>query len=460
MGAESSRAFTGLRDFPSVEVFSGIPELSPYVETLTRPVVVEVVKKVIADFKEKFSSGGKTVTEEALLRGVVGELNRLALQHLTPVVNGTGIVIHTNLGRAPISEEMIRGAMELASGYSNLEFDLASGRRGKRGMLVERLLALMCGAESGTIVNNNAAALFVILNTLAYRKEVLISRGELVQIGGGFRIPDIMRKSGVKLVEIGTTNRTSLADYGDAITDRTRMILKVHRSNFTQAGFVEETSLQDLAALCREKNLILTHDLGSGLMSFPPGISIPNEPDVLSSVRAGADLTCFSGDKLLGGAQAGLIVGTSDLIAKIKKNPLFRTIRCDKLAFSINTQVFISYLRGTQFSDIPIWHMITVPESALKKRGEAIRAACPGLEIVLRATRAYLGGGSTPGETIPSLAVVMRSGQGPNALASRFRKYTPPIIGRVENDDFLLDLRTIPPEKDELLIQAIREILR
>ncbi len=460
MGADSSREFTGLRDFPSVEVFSGIPQLSPYVETLTRPVVVEVVKRVIADYKEKFSSGGKTVTENNLIRGVVSELNRLTLQQLMPVVNGTGIVIHTNLGRAPISEEMIHNAMEMASGYSNLEFDLAGGKRGKRGVLVERLLALMCGADSGTIVNNNAAALFVILNTLAYRKEVLISRGELVQIGGGFRIPDIMRKSGVKLVEIGTTNRTSLADYADAVTDRTRMILKVHRSNFTQAGFVEETSLQDLSALCREKKLILTHDLGSGLMSFPPGIAIADEPDVLSSVRAGADLTCFSGDKLLGGAQAGLIVGTSDLIASIKKNPLFRTIRCDKLIFSISTQVFMSYLRGTQFLDIPIWRMITVPEAELKKRGEAIRAACPGLDIVLRATGAYLGGGSTPGQTIPSLAVVMRSSLAPNTLAGHFRKYTPPIVGRVENDDFLLDLRTIPPDKDALLIQAIREILR
>jgi len=460
MGDKSSHAFSGLRDFPSVEVFSGIPELSPFIEELSRPAVVEVVKQVIAEYKEKFSSGGKTVTEDDLKRAVVSELNRLALQQLTSVVNGTGIVIHTNLGRAPISEEMIRNAMEMASGYSNLEFDLAGGKRGKRGILVERLLALMCGAESGTIVNNNAAALFVILNTLAYRKEVIISRGELVQIGGGFRIPDIMRKSGVKLVEIGTTNRTSLADYADAITDRTRMILKVHRSNFFQAGFVEETSLADLAALCREKDLILTHDLGSGLMSFPPGVSIPNEPDVLASVRAGVDLTCFSGDKLLGGAQSGLIVGASALIAKIKKNPLFRTIRCDKLAFSINTQVFLSYLRGTQFSDIPIWRMITVPELELKKRGEDIKAACPGMDIVLRATGAYLGGGSTPGQTIPSLAVVMRSGMGPNALAKRFRKYSPPIIGRVENDDFLLDLRTIPPEKDGLIIQAIKEILR
>ncbi len=460
MAHRTSHPFGDLRDFPAVEILAGFPELAPYVERLTRPLVVEVIKRVIADLKEAFRSGKTDVSEISLIKAVTSELDRLLLSQLTPVINGTGIVIHTNLGRAPISEKMVENALEMISGYSNLEFDLASGKRGKRGVLVERLLALMCGTERGTIVNNNAAALFIILNTFAYRKEVIISRGELVQIGGGFRIPDIMRKSGVKLVEVGTTNRTSLEDYREAVTDRTRMILKVHRSNFMQAGFVEETRLVDLAGLCRERDIILTHDLGSGLISFPSEVEISDEPDVHGSVRAGADLTCFSGDKLLGGAQAGLIVGTGDLIEKIKKNPLFRTIRCDKLVFAVATQVFASYLRGTQFSDIPIWRMITVPVSDLKLRGEKIRAACGDKRLTLAATGAFLGGGSTPGKTIPSLAVALRSSLGPTKLAKKFREYHPPIIGRVEDDDFLLDLRTIPPEKDELLIRAIREIIR
>jgi len=460
MDNRPSKPFASLRDFPSVEIFAGYPELASYVDVLTRPLVIDVVKGIIGDHKEIFRAGGKKVSHASLLKAAATELDRLLLLRLAPVVNATGIIIHTNLGRAPLSETMIRGAIGMAAGYSNLEFSLAAGRRGKRGILAEKLLALMCGAEGGAIVNNNAAALFIILNTFAFRKEVIISRGEPVQIGGGFRIPDIMRKSGVKLVEVGTTNRTSLEDYREAVTDRTRMILKVHRSNFAQTGFVEETSPADLVGLCRERSLVLTHDLGSGLMSFPPEIEITDEPDVIGSVRAGVDLTCFSGDKLLGGAQSGLIAGNQELIAKIKKNPLFRTIRCDKLAFAINTQVFASYLRGSQFEDIPIWKMIAAPESELKTRGEKIRTLCGKDNIALAATGAFLGGGSTPGQTVPSLALAVRSSIRPSALAKKFREYDPPIIGRVENDEFLLDLRTVPPEKDDVLVAAIREIVR
>jgi len=382
------------------------------------------------------------------------------LLHLEPVINGSGIIIHTNLGRSPIPRAMIDGAMDMATGYSNLEFNLATGKRGKRGILVEKLLATLCGTEAGTLVNNNAAALFVILNTLANRKEVIISRGELVQIGGGFRIPDIMIKSGARLVEVGTTNRTALDDYAGAITPRTSMILKVHRSNFTQEGFVEETSLTDLAGLCKKNDIILVHDLGSGLISFPPGIKITGEPNVFESVRSGADLTCFSGDKLLGGVQAGLIAGRADMVNRIKKNPLFRALRCDKLVFSITTQVLASYLKGTQFDDIPIWRMIAIPETELKKRGEAIMKACPSKDLVLIATHAYLGGGSTPGQTIPSLAVSIRSSLSPTVLAKRFRTHKPPVIGRVENEDFLIDLRTITPEQDATIIDIINELVK
>jgi L-seryl-tRNA(Ser) seleniumtransferase len=353
---------------------------------------------------------------------------------------------------------MVR-AQNAVCGYGNLEFDLHSGRRGKRGVMIELLLAALCETEGGTLVNNNAAALFIILNTLAARHEVVVSRGELVQIGGGFRIPDIMVRSGVRLVEVGTTNRTTVADYAGAVTDKTCMILKVHPSNFVQQGFVEDTPLTELAALCRDKSLILTHDLGSGLIGLPPGIPIKNEPRVHDSVRAGADLTCFSGDKLLGGVQAGLIVGRADLIAKIKKNPLYRTIRCDKLVFAITAQVLSAYLNGTQFEDIPVWRMITMPVTALKSRAEAIVRACPGKDIAPVAADAYLGGGSTPGEAIPSLALSIRSSLNAGTLAVQFRKYNPPIIGRVEEDHFLLDLRTIPPDEDSLLIEAIKSIL-
>ena len=318
---------------------------------------------------------------------------------------------------------------------------------------------MLAGSESSTVVNNNAAALLLILNSLANRKEVIISRGELVQIGGGFKIPDIMAKSGARLVEVGTTNRTSIEDYRQAVTDRTRMILKVHRSNFVQVGFVEETSIKELAELCRERNIISVHDLGSGLVAFPDKVDISAEPNIAESVHAGADLTCFSGDKLLGGTQAGLIAGKRELINRIKKNPLFRTMRCDKLAFAVTAQVLKAYIENRQFEEIPIWRMITAPVTELKIRGEKILSACPGKDMVLMATQAFLGGGSTPAQSIDSLAVSMRSKIKVNTLAKRFRSYAPPIIGRVENDDFLLDLRSIPSEQDDIIIEAIKAIL-
>lgn len=459
MANKKSKSYESLRDFPSVEILSGHPAFASYIEDLTRPMVVGVVKSTIVSMKEKFRKDPKTVGEDDLITAIDRELGRLRKQVLTPVINGAGIIIHTNLGRSPLSEKMIRNALDMVTGYSNLEYDLESGRRGKRGMMIERLLATLCGTESGTLVNNNAAALFVILNSLANRKEVIISRGELVQIGGGFKIPEIMAKSGARLVEVGTTNRTSIDDYRQAITDRTRMILKVHRSNFAQMGFVEETPVKELADLCAENRLISVHDLGSGLVAFPPSVDISAEPSIGDSVHAGIDLTCFSGDKLLGGPQAGLIVGRSDLVVKIKKNPLFRVMRCDKLAFAITAQVLTSYINDTQYESIPIWEMITVPVTDLKIRGENILSACPGRDMVLAATKAFLGGGSTPAQTIPSLALSLRSELKVNTLAKRFRSWAPPIIGRVENDDFLIDLRTIPAEQDRVLIEAINGIL-
>jgi L-seryl-tRNA(Ser) seleniumtransferase len=460
MASKKSQPFSSLRDFPSVEILSGHNALASHVEILPRPLIIETVREVITELKERYRTGETAVSEKDLIAAVIRKLDQLLQLNLEPVINGSGIIIHTNLGRAPISKAMLEKAMNMVTGYSNLEFNLATGKRGKRGVLVEKLLAALSGTESGAIVNNNAAALFIILNTLANRKEVIISRGELVQIGGGFRIPDIMQKSGAKLVEVGTTNRTGPDDYAAAVTDRTHMILKVHRSNFMQAGFVEETSPKELADLCRKKNILLVHDLGSGLISFPPGVKIAGEPNLFESVHAGADLTCFSGDKLLGGPQAGLIVGRGDLVTKIKKNPLFRTIRCDKIVFGVMTQVLSSYLRGKHFEDIPIWRMIAAPATDLKKRGEAIQEACSGKKAALVATEAFLGGGSTPGQTIPSLAVSLRASLSANALSKRFRAFDPPIVGRVENEDFLIDLCAILPEQDEMLIKAINEIIK
>lgn len=449
-----------LRDFPSVEILAGYPSLMPWQKILPRPLVISTIRGIIADYKREFEAGNKSLTIPDLIAAANARLGDLKAQDLQPVLNGTGIIIHTNLGRAPLSTTMLESAAAIAAGYSNLEFDLTGGSRGGRGAYIERLLAALCETESGAIVNNNAAAVFIILNTLANRKEVIISRGELVQIGGGFRIPEIMSKAGARLVEVGTTNRTTVSDYEAALSPKTAMVLKVHRSNFTQTGFTEETSLSELAPICRSHNLCLAHDLGSGLIALPTDLSLPNEPTVSDSVRAGADITCFSGDKLLGGPQAGLIAGRQELVERIKKNPLFRAVRCDKLVFALTGQVLTAYLNGAQFTDIPVWRQMTTSVTDLKLRGERIVQSCRGRDIVLRATQAYPGGGSAPQESIPSLAISVRS---PKMNASRltrlFRENKPPLIGRVENDDFLIDLRTVFPDQDDLLIAAITRIV-
>lgn len=456
--AVSKNLYKSLSEFPSVEIFSRHSSLTKYFVRLPEPIIIENVRQSLSELKKKFKSDGQAIAEKELVREVVSRLDDFLRYDLKRVLNGTGIIIHTNLGRSPLPAEIALQALSDATGYCNLEYDLKTGGRGRRGQIAERFLATLCRCEAGTLVNNNAAALFIILNSLASRKEVIISRGELVQIGGGFKIPEIMKKSGARLVEVGTTNRTSIDDYRKAITDRTRMILKVHRSNFVQEGFVAEALLPDLASLCREKNIISVNDLGSGLINFPRGINIKDETRVFDSVKSGFDLTCFSGDKLLGGVQAGMIVGQGDLIKRIKKNPLFRTMRCDKLTFSIVTRILHSYLNNNQFEDIPIWQMISTPLAQLKLRGEKILKEIGYPGVILAATRAYLGGGSTPERSIASLAISISSSRNPNRMADEFRTYDPPLIGRVENDRFLLDLRTIPSDFDQTLIKAIKKI--
>ncbi|MFH1700304.1 MAG: L-seryl-tRNA(Sec) selenium transferase [Candidatus Zixiibacteriota bacterium] len=459
MSKNKSNLFSGLRDFPSVEILSGHSLIKSFHSNVPKPLILTIIKETVANEKERFRAGDKSINIDKLIELICGELNKLNHQILRPVINGTGIIVHTNLGRAPLAKSQIKDAVEMACGYSNLEYDTITGQRGKRGILVEHLLASLCGTEGGTMVNNNAAALFVILNTFANRKEVIISRGELVQIGGGFKIPEIMTRAGVKLIEVGTTNRTSLNDYKKAITSKTRMILKVHRSNFIQSGFVEEATINNLAGLCRENNILLAHDLGSGLISLPQGLKIKNEPLVSDAIRAGADLTCFSGDKLLGAVQAGLIVGSENLIKKIKSNPIFRTIRCDKISFAVMAKVLSSYLHGNHFSEIPIWMMIGATPAELKRRGEVILSAAGKNNMILRASHAFLGGGSTPEQSIPSLVISIKTKSNPNKLAASFRNFSPPIIGRVENDEFLIDLRTVFPEQDGDIVNAITRLV-
>ncbi len=448
------------RDFPSVEELLQDERLASAIALVPRPAAVQIVRDVTADCKKSLIEHKAPLKFVDFLAAVRFALCELKRTEISRVINATGIVVHTNLGRAPLSELMFDSVRSVLSGYSNVEFDLATGSRGSRGVACERYLALLAEAESGTVVNNCAAALFVILNTLANHKTVLISRGELVQIGGGFRIPDILKRAGARLCEVGTTNITTLADYESGIDERTALILKVHKSNFVQAGFTEEVPLRDLVALGRKHKLPVINDLGSGV--FVPTKSILGyaEPTVQQSVRAGADLTCFSGDKMLGGMQAGLVVGRAGLVAKLKKNPLFRTVRVDKVVFAMLERLLTSYLNATSQDDIALWRTLSVPVSDLYKHAkEMIKRLGNPEGVSVEATKAFIGGGALPESDIPSVAIVFGTVHNAESLMTKFRALAVPIIGRIEDDRFMLDLKAVDPTDLPIIEDAIRAII-
>lgn len=450
-----------LRDFPSVEELLQDKRLTVSINAVPRPLAAEIVKTVVANRKKDFKKSSKTMTMASLVTGIEKTLASARRQQVQRVINATGIVVHTNLGRAPLPESLFDAVKETVTGYGNIEFDLERGIRGKRGVAAEKYLALMAGSEAATVVNNCAAALFLILNTFANRRNVLTSRGELIQIGGGFRIPDILKRSGTKLTEVGTTNITTLDDYRNGIDSRTALILKVHKSNFVQAGFTEEVSLKDLASLGSEHGLPVINDLGSGVFIGTRDVLGYAEDTVQQSVRAGADLTCFSGDKMLGGVQAGLIVGREEMVKKVKKNPLFRTMRVDKIVFSILEHLLTIYLNGNYQADIKLWEILSCPESELYKAGKAILKELGepnGLSV--EATKAYMGGGALPEAAIASVGIVFSKEYKASVLIRKFRELSLPIIGRVEDDRFLLDLKAVDKRDRPCLVSSIRKVLK
>lgn len=385
---------------------------------------------------------------------------------LRPVINATGVILHTNLGRAPLGRAALEHVAEVSHGYSNLEFDLATGERGKRDVHLERLFAkLLNTAErevSTIVVNNNAAAVLLALNSLAEGGEVLVSRGELVEIGGSFRIPDVMAKSGAVLREVGTTNRTRIADYERAITERTRLLLRVHRSNFQIVGFTEEPSLDELVALGRKHKIPVLEDLGSGELFDLRKVGIRGEPMIADSLRAGVDIVTYSGDKLLGGPQAGIISGEPELVAKIRSNPLFRAMRVDKTYYATLEATLLAYLRE-DYDSIPALRMMRIPEEKLAQRAgqmaERLRTSRPKLQVEVIESRSVLGGGAAPGSTLPTTVLAVRSeGVNADALCASLRQWETPIVGRVEEDRVLLDLRTVEPEQEATIIAALESI--
>ncbi len=457
----AEKLITKPRDFPSVEELLQHHALKKFISALPRPVAGELVRKVIAQNKEKLKKSLPPISQASLLAEVKTAMIGAKRDEISPVINATGIVVHTNLGRAPLSEELFDAVRSVVTGCSNVELDLATGLRGKRGDACERYLAFLAGSESATVVNNCAAAVFLVLNTLANRKHVLVSRGELVQIGGGFRIPDILKKSGAKLCEVGTTNITTVIDYEENLNPQTALILKVHKSNFIQAGFTEDVPLKQLVALGSKHGVPVVNDLGSGVfVSTVPTLGL-SEPTVQQSVRDGADLTCFSGDKMLGGVQAGLIVGKADFINKIKKNPLFRAVRVDKFVFSVLEKLLAVYLDGHHLSKITVWNVLAVPESELYQRGKAILKALGNpAELSLEATKACVGGGALPEANLPSVGIVFSPPYKATRLMREFRLMDPPIIGRIENDRFLLDLKAVLSDQLAIVREAIKRVLK
>jgi L-seryl-tRNA(Ser) seleniumtransferase len=456
------------RLLPSVDEILRMPDLSPLIAREGQPAVTEAARAVVAQLREEISSGRLATTESIQLalsglHDAVARHLRSAMEFsLRPVINATGVILHTNLGRAPLAEAALKRISEVAGRYSNLEFDIAAGERGKRDVHVERLFSRLLNQDgiSGirtVVVNNCAAAVMLALNSLAEGGEVIVSRGELVEIGGSFRVPDVMSKSGATLREVGTTNRTRIQDYANAINEKTRLLLRVHRSNFAIIGFTEQPSLEELAALGRERKIPVMEDLGGGAM-LPLRTLGVNESGVAESLRAGVDLVTYSGDKMLGGPQAGLLSGREDLIKRVRSNPLFRALRVDKLTYAALEATLMEYLRQN-YDAIPFTRMLRAPAVEVRRRAEALREkleASPHLRAEIVPGESLVGGGSAPTSTLPTfLLAITAQSLSADELAGQLRKGSPPIVARVEEGRVLLDLRTVFENEEGELARAL-----
>jgi L-seryl-tRNA(Ser) seleniumtransferase len=422
--------------------------------------VTELVRQRLDEARQAIAAGQQCPPTEALVESILARADLLLHPTLRPVINASGVIIHTNLGRAPLSKEA-RVAMEDASrSYSNLEFDLEEGERGSRLVHLEALLCQITGAEAALAVNNNAAAVLLGLTALCQGREVIISRGQAVEIGGGLRIPEVMRQSGAHLAEVGTTNRTYLRDYEEAIGEKTAALLRVHASNFRVVGFAESTPLADMARLAHQHNLLLLDDIGSGCLIDTTQFGLAAEPTVQESLAAGADLTFFSGDKLLGGPQAGIIVGRAELIDRLRRHPLARALRMDKGSIAALAATAIHHLRGEAFQKIPVWQMISMPLEVVQRRaGRWARAIGAPARVV--EGRSMVGGGSLPEESLPTrlVAIAPQGEANVTELARRLRLGRPPVVARIERDHLLLDPRTVLSEEDTSLLAAVTAAL-
>lgn len=454
-----------LRSLPSVETLSlKLSDSSP----LPRSLVTAFTQRQIEAIRQEILDGASPERQEIEAR-IAAALKHFSDSRLQAVINATGVIIHTNLGRSPLGQAAAEQLTQIATGYCNLEFNLPDGTRGKRAGYLETALATLVEAEAATAVNNCAAALVLTLRHLCVgeKNEVIVSRGELVEIGGGFRIPDILETSGAQLVEVGATNKTNLEDYRKAISPRTAMILKVHRSNFYIGGFTEEPETADLAELAHQHQLPLVEDIGSGAMMHTDDLApIEREPTPKEALQQGIDLVCFSGDKLLGGPQSGIIAGRKELIAGIKKEPFFRAVRCDKLILTVLQECIDTYLQtrsDNSAHEVPALKFISTPNPTIAKRARAIITQLPAqLQALCDITdhTARTGGGTMPQSEIPSTAIrIQPDSYSVNQLSRRLRTGSPAVVASIENNSLLLDLRTVFPHQDEALTQALLQAM-
>ena len=444
-----------LRRLPSVDGLLSLDLMQDLAQRYGRALVVDAIRANLEDARRHILQAKPyDLSEAALLDRIADDLRRQFQPRLRPVINATGVILHTNLGRALLSEAARQAMLAVAGAYNTLEFDLDSGKRGSRLLHASELLRRLTGAEDAIVLNNNAAALILILRALAGGREVVISRGQLVEIGGGFRIPAIMRESGARLVEVGTTNRTRIADFAAAAGEQTAMFLRVHASNFKQSGFVEQPSLRQLVEAAHQHGLLAVDDLGSGTLMNTARFGLDAEPTIQESVQAGADLVCFSGDKLLGGPQAGIILGKRALLDKLKKHPLTRALRADKLTYAALMATLEHYRRGAALTHIPVWRMISRSPNEIAATAKRWAEQVGGRAVSGEST---VGGGSLPGASLPTTLLAIEAP--PHDFMARLRQADPPVIARAAGGRVLLDPRTVLPEQEADLLAVLRSLL-
>ena len=453
---------TEFRNLPSVERVLSSRSIRTLADEYSREWVANLVREEIDLAREAIRDGGQSPSSEEITSLVAQKIELLARVHPRPVINATGVIIHTNLGRAPLSLESMEAMLQASEGYNNLELDLSEGRRGTRQAHIQPLLRQLTGSEAALVVNNNASAILLGLSALARGREVVVSRGEEVEIGGGFRIPDVLLQSGATLVEVGTTNRTYASDYEGAITADTAALLKVHASNFRVQGFTHSPEANELAELGSRYGIPVLHDIGSGCLLKTQDYGLAHEPTPQESIAAGVGLVFFSGDKLLGGPQAGIVAGRRELVASLERHPLARAVRIDKTSLAALGATLIHYVKGEAEEKVPVWRMITAAEGEMEDRAYHWQTVVGSGAQVIRGL-STIGGGSLPGETLDTWLLALECQAlpgGAEGVVGRLRDYSPPVIARIDQDRVVLDPRTVFLEEEETLLRAVRDALQ